>query len=415
MKDLLNDPQLKRKMKRIGIILVVIILLIVIISGLIKRSQNKKCSSLREEIINLADKYVSNMNILPNLNGESVTVELSQLSRDVTFKKERVLGTITYTKYNDEYVKTLVLTNASYCTTKSFTKQKDNYDSSKNVKVEVTYNYYDVDTYKTNWTGYIPSEYISEEETDGVLLPLDSRRLPVVPNQAVNLKYIRETKNYYSYRDKQWKWYRNNVKYSAYSSEKPKGYENKDIYTAITTDPTEWSLDYPEVKDYRRIETKAGYRWYYEENGNKVYWESGKYSPNSPGEQYKYDANDQVRMYSYTDTMWRWYNGNNTRMYSSYSSTKPQNYNYRDDDLSRYTNWTIYYDKSYVDNSNKSYREERINVYSRYLIEYQIYSLPKLNENVSLAELEEKTGKTYEELINDKTKDVEVHFKFLYE
>lgn len=415
MKNIANDPRLKRKIKTIGIIIVVVLLLFIIISGLIKRSHNKTCSSLRKEIIDLADIYVDNKNLLPTLNGSSISVELAELSRDVKFKKNQVLGTVTYTKYNDDYIKTVEITNAGYCTTKAFDKEKDKYDSNKNVKVEVTFNYYDVDSYKSNWTSWMPSENISEEETDGVLLPTDLKRLPSIPKQAVNLKYIRETKTYYSYHDKQWKWYKNDIKYSEYSSEQPKEYSTKDPATAIVTDPTEWSLDYPEVHDYRRIQTNTGYRWYYEENGNKIYWESGKYSPTSPGTEYKKESETSVRMYSYTDTKWRWYNGKTSRAYSSYNQTKPNGYNYKDSDLYRYTNWSSFTDKSSINSSNKDYREEKTDTYSRYLIEYQIYSLAKLDQNVDLYELEAKTGMTYEELLNDKTKDVQVNFRFLYE
>ena len=89
--------------------------------------------------------------------------------------------------------------------------------------------------------------------------------------------YIRETKTYYSYRDKKWKWYKNDIKYSDYSSTQPAGYKNKDKATLKNTELSEWSLDYPEEFEYRHISTKTGYQWYKKEGKEKVYWENGKY------------------------------------------------------------------------------------------------------------------------------------------
>lgn len=398
--------------KSLGIILIVLCLLIMIIFIISNSSKKRKCTSLKDEILAITDKYVNDNDLLPSLNGTSITIELSELNDKVSFKKKEVKGTVTYTKYNDEYIKTFDIENASYCSTDKFGKESDKYISTNNVKVNVYFNYYTVESYNSKWSNYISSEEVSNEETDGVLLPINSKNLPTIPDNAVITEYVRETKTYYSYRDKKWKWYKNNVKYSDYSSTKPNGYTNKDESTKSKTEATEWSLDYPEVYDYRHISSKTGYQWYKLEGKEKVYWENGKYSVESPGSEYKKDSKNSAKMYSYTDDIWRWYNGNTKRVYSSASSTKPNGYNYKDESTLTYTNWSSFKDTSYLTNDNKSYREERTDTYSRYLIKYDIYSYSVLDNYVTLDELENILGKSYQEICNDKSIKVDVIFKF---
>ena len=409
--------RLNKKLIR-GVLIIVFVILVsyFIISSIITGNHNRTCNELREEILAATDIYMSENNLLPTLNGTSSTMALSDLYNSIIFKDYAVTGTVTYTKYNDEYVKTIELDNADFCTTKEFNEESSEYDSSKNAKVEVTFNYVTVDSYNSKWTDWYPSEYISTEETNGVLLPLDEDRLPDIPNGAIITEYVRETDTYYSYRDKRWRWYKNNVKYSDFSSEKPKGYTTKDTSVTLSSEATPWSLDYPEEKDYRHIKRTTGYRWYYlNENEEKIYWNNGEYSPESPGEEYQKDTELKATMYSYTDDMWRWYNGDTKRIYSSYSSTKPKNYNYKDSETLTYSNWSKYYEESHLDSSNKSYREERTDIYSRYLIKYDIQSYPILENYVSLGELEVAVGKSYEQINEDDSLQVLVNFKFYYE
>lgn len=416
IKDLFSKIKLNKK-NILKILLVVFVILIIyfIISSILSGNKNRKCDSLREEIINKADTYVENHNLWPNLNGSAITINLSDLDSNITFKDKNVTGSITYTKYNDSYVKTVNIDNASYCSTGDFGKEKDRYDDSKNVKVNAYFNYVTVESYNSKWSSWYPSEDISEEETNGVLLPIDENDLPSIPNDAVITEYVRETKTYYSYRDKKWRWYRNDIKYSDFSSTQPAGYTNKDTSIKSTTENSPWSLDYPTEYDYRHINSKTGYRWYYLVDDEKVYWNNGEYSPNSPGDEYKRDTQSSAKMYSYYDDMWKWYNGDTKRIYSSSSSTKPNSYNYKDEDTLTYTNWSKFSDTSYLDSSNSSYREERTDIYSRYLIKYDIYSFPILDNYVTLSELEQKLGKTYEELSKDDSIKIEVIFKFQYE
>ena len=170
---------LKRKKKLVRIILIilfVVLLAIFIITSVVKGNRKRECNSLREKIIANADLYLANKDLLPTLNGTSVTIDLANID-EVVFKDEYVIGSITYTKYNDTYVKTLDISNASYCDTKEFKKEAD-YDENKNAKVEVSFNYYKVDSYNSQWTNYLASEYINTTETDGVLLPINSKYLP---------------------------------------------------------------------------------------------------------------------------------------------------------------------------------------------------------------------------------------------
>lgn len=405
----------KVNIKLILIILFIILVLYFIISSFVNGANKRACNELRTEILSKTDSYFSENNLLPSLNGVNKTIELSSLNDSITFKDKKVTGTVTYTKYNDTYIKTLNLDNASYCSTKEFKKESDNYDEEKNAKVVTTFNYFEVDSYNSKWTGWYPSEKISTTETNGVLLPLDEDDLPDIANNAVITEYVRETKTYYSYRDKQWKWYKNDIKYSDYSSTQPSGYTNKDTQTKTTTEPTKWSLNYPEEFDYRHISSKTGYRWYYMDGKEKKYWNNGEYSVESPGEEYEKEKESSAKMYSYYDDVWRWYNGDTKRVYSSYQSKKPSGYNYKDDSTLRYTSWSSFTDESKIDDTNKNYREEQTDTYSRYLIKFDVYSLPILDNYVTLEELENKLGKSYEEINADKSIKVDVKFKFIYE
>lgn len=408
IKKILNN----KKVKFILMLVLAFIFIMIIIFSISAKKKRKTCNNLREEIIVSVDKYVEDNSLLPKLNGDTIVIELDKIEDKFTFKNKTITGTVTYTKYNDEYVKTVNIANASYCTTNKFGKETDKYNSKNNVKVNVYFNYYKVDSYNSKWTAYLPSEQINTEETNGVLLPINLKNLPTIPSNAVVTEYVRETKTYYSYRDKKWKWYRNDIYYSDYSSTKPAGFTNKDKDTLKYTEESEWSLDYPEEFEYRHIKTKTGYQWYYKDGKEKIYWENGKYSVDSPGSEYKKDNDTAASMYSYYDEIWRWYNGDTKRLYSSLNSIKPNGYNYKDTTTLTYTGWSKYKDTSSLTQDNKDYREEKTDLYSRYLIKYDVYSFAMLDEPVTLEELEKKLGKSYEEIVNDKSLKVEVIFKF---
>lgn len=404
---------LKNKYVELAIVAFVIILTTIVIAcSIISSKRKEQCRTLREEILLSIDKYVENNSLLPTLNGTSIVVNLSSIDDEFTFGKKTITGNVTYTKYNDEYIKTVEIANADYCSTNKFGKETDKYNSKYNVKVNVYFNYYTVESYNSKYTNYLPSEKISTEETNGVLLPIDAKDLPTIPSNAVVTEYVREVKTYYSYRDKKWKWYKNNIEYSDYSSTQPVGYTNKDTATLTYTEATDWSLNYPEEFEYRHIKTKTGYQWYYMDGKNKVYWENGAYSTESPGKEYKKDTSTEAKMYSYYDKIWRWYNGDNKRVYSYASSVKPTGYNYKDETTLTYTNWSKFTDTSSLTSLNEEYREEITDLYSRYLIKYDVYSYAMFEKPVKLEELEEKLGKSYQEIVNDNSIKVDVIFKF---
>ncbi len=354
-------------------IFVVIILIWLIIHIIL----NIKLKAIRKEIIAKADAYVMENNLLPTLNGTQITINLNVIGSS---------GTITYTKYNDEIVKTIENNNF-----KKFKKEKDKYNKNKNTKVNVYFNYYIRTTYNSRYTDYLPK---------------DSQILLDIPHDAEIIEYINDDKTYYSYRDKKWKWYKNDVTYSDYSATKPLGFTYKDEATKTYSAKSKWSLDFPEEYPYRHIEAKTGYTWYRIENNEKVYWNHGAYSIAQPHENYIKDQS--ATMYSYYDEMFRWYN-DNKRIYSYYSSVKPVNYNYKDDETLIYTEWSNYSD---VKPQKEEYREIKEEIYTRYAAKYNMYSKAILNNPVSLAELEKIFNKPYQEIVNDANIKIEVIFKF---
>lgn len=407
------DFKSKDGIKMLFIFVFILIVIFVFIKGTINRKHKNTCLDIYNQIATITDAYLEENDLYPKLNGKSITLELSNMTNSVVFKKNTIEGSVTYTKYNDKYIKTFNLINASYCTTKEF-KKKTEYDENKNMKVEVLFNYQEVTHYNSKWTDWYPSSKISDSQTNGVNLPIESKHLPTIPDTAVITEYVKEDKTYYSYRDKKWKWYKYDVKYSDFSTTALKGYPNKDTNTLLKTESSEWSLDYPEEFSYRHIQTKKGYQWYKMDGKTKIYWENGAYSPIKPGEEYSKEKGG-VNMYSYYDDTYRWYNNNKRGYTSYYSSTKPYDYKYRDDSLYTYTSWSSFSDTSKVDSSNKSYREEKTDTYSRYLIKYDMYSYNVFTNPVTLEELEEKIGKSYEEIVNDDGIKLDVIFNFYKE
>ena len=404
-----------RKKFYVGIgVLIAIVILVIITSCSINGAVNKLRDETFDKIDSLAYSYAETNNLLPIYNGESVTIELSSLA-EVKYKDSTCTGSIKYTKYNDKYVKTYYLENCGRCDSKDFGKETSKYNSnSKNVEVVTYYNYYDVSTNYTKWTDWIPFEKIDTEATDGVLLPSDKKKIPDTPKAATDLVIEKEDSVFYRYRDKKWKWYKNKkASYSDFSSTAPDGYPNKDTTTTRSTEPTEWSLSYPDVYDYRTINVKTGYRWYKVVDDEKVYWQDGDYAVEAPSEEYKKDTSINARMYNYVDKQWRFYK-TTKRGYSFFSSTKPQNYPYKDTELFTYSNWSTWSQSSSIDNSNSSYREEMTNVNSRYRVKYNILSLIKLDDYVTKQELETSLGRSMVELMQDPSLKIDIKFKFKY-
>ena len=416
LKKVMNEVKdSKQVLIKLAVIILPIIILIFIVNIIINGVRNNNCYKLRSEIGEYVDDYLLENDVLPTINGDNIVINLEDIKK-VTFKDEVCTGSVKITKVNDQYIKTFYLENCSYCTTQEFNKESSKYNADLNADVIVYLNYYNITYGNSRWSDYIPFEEIDTEETNGVLLPVDKDLLPDISEEAIITEIIKEDKNFYSYRDKRWLWYRNyNNSYSDFSSEKPDGYEKKDEKTEINSDYTEWSIDYPEVKDYRVISSATGYRWYRKIDGEVVWWNNGEYYPESPGDDYLKDNDSKITMYRYYDKMWRWYNGQERNYAYSQSSTPPSSYyKYKDEGISSYTSWSSYSTSSSLTSDNSSYREEIVNVHSRYLIKYKIKSFLVLDESLERSEFEKTVGRTLEEMLDDANVEVEITFKYKY-
>lgn len=415
-KEISNSKQVIIK---IIVIVVPVVIIIIIINLIISGVRNSNCYNIRKELSNYVDSYVMSYNLWPTINGDSVVINLDNVKK-VTFKDQVCSGEVKITKVNDEFIKTFYLENCNYCSASEsdFKNEKSKYNSKLNADVIVYINYYNVTNNNSPWSEYIPYEEISTEETNGVMLPLDEEDLPDISDEAIITEIVKEDKTFYSYRDKLWLWYKvNNNDYSDFSSEQPSGYVNKDKRTEIKSDYSEWSIDYPEEKSYRVISNRNGYRWYKkDDNGNIVWWNNGEYYPDMPEDGYKRDDDNKITMYRYFDYLWKWYNGEARGYYSSYSATPPsKSYIYKDEDLTRYTDWSGFVTYSSVNSDNEYYREEITNVHSRYMIKYKIRSFLVLDEFLERTEFEETLGRTLEEMSEDINVDLEITFKYRYQ
>jgi len=111
IKEIISSKYFKFIMMGIGLLLIIIF----IISSLLSGNKKRACNTLKENIITATDKYVNENNLLPTLNGDSVVINLNELTETFSFKKSNVTGTITYTNYNGEYIKTFEISCDRYC------------------------------------------------------------------------------------------------------------------------------------------------------------------------------------------------------------------------------------------------------------------------------------------------------------
>ena len=415
--------------KRYVIILIaiVVIVLIAFIYMILKQSsQNTFCKEMRSKIKEAALKYVEKEELMPEIDGEYVSVSLDDLVKenyiskeDITVKESTGSADITITKYNEEYIVTVDLENAEYCSTlsKSWGKETSEYNKNKDVvEVVAYYNYRTKETNYTKWSNEVKEEDLNEEEdkTYQILLPKDEKKLPTVPTEAEVVDIEMKKNVYYQYQDKKWKYYDIAGDYTNFfSAEKPDGYENYDNNTLRYTEWSEFSLNYPEEKSYRKIETRVGYRWYYMDGKNKVYYNNGNYAVEVDDEKYDQKEEESVKMYRYRDREYRWYNGKK-RKYSTYYSTLPKSYTYRDDELFTYTSWTALSEKSNLTSENSAYRTEREVYRYQYRMKYNVYSLDIFEEDLTLDEFLKATDSTLEDIMANEDYDVEISFKFRY-
>lgn len=416
----------KTLMIRIGIVALVVFIIIFIFIIVQKSSKNKKCNKIEDTIESAALSSAREQKILPTVEGKSVTLDIDDLIKDGTLSSEEAnngkdacKGKVTITKYKEDYHMAVNLTGCGFCATEERYgnwKESDKMPSG-NVYVELvpSYNYYTFETNYGMWSDYLTEDQLESKKDKKykINLPKQMDLIPEAPVDAHIVTIEEEKKNYYRYQDKMWKFYSNpNANCSAYSSEQPSGYATKDETSQIESDPSPWSLSYPDEKDYRSITREIGYRWYYMDGKKKVYWKNGKYAVEQPGEKYT-EKDNESPMYSYTDLMWRWCNGA-TRRYISYSSVTNSSFPYRDDETMITTSWSSYDEESRLDDTNRGYRTEEIQVRSRFRYKYDIYSLPLLDNYVSASKFEQTVGTTLEEFVKQPNVKVEVKYTYKY-
>lgn len=384
--------------------------------------KNSNCTNIEDSILEYAYDYANGNNLLILKEGESVTVSLNDVYASGYPKLSNgstCLGSVKFTLADGKLIKTLNITDCSYCSTdqryKSSWKSSNTLVNSKIIDVAVTYNYYNAETFYTKWTEWYPSSYINTSVNNqyGVRLPLDSKYLPAVPSTSEILKYEVEYDTYYTYRDQTWKWYKNanNDYTSKWYSEQPAGYTKKDESTYDWTEYSEWSLNYPETKSYREIKNATGYRWYYlDSNKNKHYWNGGAYSVYKPSDDYPYSG-ESATMHRYRDKIWRWYNGDARGYYSTYSSTQPSGYIYKDTLMSSYTKWSS---PSSTEPEHKDYRTIETDIYFRYRAFYRDVNYLVLDSYVSKDKFEEIIGMNLESFMLDNTKKISYKYTYLY-
>lgn len=398
----------------------IIFILIAFLIGL-NIYKGSKCNGIENKFLDYAYEYAESNNLLNIDEGEFIYVDIQDVydsGYSELLNGNVCSGTVKFTMADGKIIKTFNISDCSYCSTNKrygSWKESNTFVNSKLVDVDVKYNYYNAETFYTKWTDWYPSSYISTsvDEQYGIKLPNDIKYFPSIPQTSEVLKYDIEYKTFYSYRDKTWKWYRNNN--NQYTNEwysvKPDGYAYKDEDTLRYTEWSDWSLNYPTEVDYRHIKSATGYRWYYvDENKNRHYWNGGAYSVNKPSDDYpSYD--EAAKMYSYRDETWRWYNGDKRGYYYNYSTTKPNGYNYKDPLISDYTKWSSW--SSEIPNSY-DYRTIDTDIYYRYRAFYRDINFLVLDDYISKDEFENAVGKSLEDFKLDNTKKISYKYTYLY-
>lgn len=421
-----GEESLYRKHGDNTLIILIIFIAIVIFASLTiyNNSIKNSCSDFERQTIDAAFRFAMNNDLLPSYEGTSQKINLDAVSDwNKEFRNSTCSGTLNIIKTDSGYIKELDLTNCNKCTTskKKLGKATDSFKEDNNiVRVEITYNYKNREINYSPWTEWYDSSLINPNISEyNINLPYDEENYPTIPNGGIIIGYEVDRKNFYSYRDASWKFYKvANNSYSTFSSTKPTNYAYKDTKTEITTEQSEWSINYPEEADYRDIKTATGYKYYYEdEGGTKIYYNNGNYTVSIEDQTlkklYNKKEKETVKMYSYIDTKWKWYNGN-PRQYSSYMKTSTESYPYKDTDLVKYGSWSKWNETSTINGSNSSYREEKTDIHSRYRAKYAFDSNEVLNQYMSLQDFEKATGRSVADMQNDEKINVLIKYVYRY-
>ncbi|MEI3507733.1 MAG: hypothetical protein V8R01_01130 [Bacilli bacterium] len=391
--------------------------------------QNSNCNKVYEEVKTATLEYLKDKDKVPTVEGEDVTISIDKLYSgkylsDLRTNNMICSGSVKTTKYKNEYIYTLNLTNCNVCTTDSrygkWSGELTYYPNNKPiVDVIPYYNYYERQIVLTDWSKYYDKEELSKEKSKyGVKLPADENDagMPIVPEEGNIVEAQKDEVYYYRYKDKRWKWYDIVGNYSAFSSEQPAGFANKDEDTARYTEWSDYSLTYPEEKPYREIKKTTGYQYYYEKDGKKIYANNQNYTAPDDVDETKYNMREpkSADMYQYHDKEWRWYNGAKRR-YSSYSSFQPSTiYGYRDDELMSESEYSSWDPESSLTPSNSSYRTEEKKTMTRFRYVYEILSAKVLDSPVTKDKFVSEIGMTVPEFSTLEEYKMEVTYKFKY-
>ncbi len=411
------------------LLIVIGIIIFIVLSFFITRSiiRNNTCNGIIKKVRDASLSYAKDKNILPKAEGDYVRLSLSDLledkkiaTKDIIVNEEQAQGKIKITKYIKDYIVTVELTHCAYCdsSNKKWGKEISKKPNKPIFDVIAYYNYQKKSTNYTNWTQFIETDKLNvkTDEKYNIRLPLENSKLPSIPNDAFIETIEQETKEYYRYRDNKCKYYKDNggVYTDYFVSEKPDGYENVDQRTEKYTEWSDYSLNYPEKKSYRQIETRTGYKWYYlDKKGKKIYYKNGAYAVEVvSSKKYVKDNNEgSAKMYRYRDKQWRFYNGAK-RQYSGYSAVAPSGYTLKDSELCNYTTWSAWTDQSKLTNQNRSYRQEEIDTRYRYRIQYSVLSLPVFEKAVSKEKLEQSLEQDIDEILARKDLKIEISYRF---
>ena len=407
----------------IGTILPIVVIIFIIVAVF----KNSGCLTIYDALKTSSLNYAKDEGTVPSLEGESVTVKLSDMYEDGYLSKTKTdnqtcTGDVKITKYKEDYIYTVNARNCGKCSVNlkygSWSNEQSSYPSGKAiVDVIPYYNYYDREVSTTKWSDYFDEDELQDEISEyGIKLPLDMEDIPAIPTEANIINIESGTTYYYRYRDRSWKWYDIEGDYSDFSSEQPAGYANKDENSSIYTEWSEYSLNYPAEKEYRTIQQTTGYKFYYlNDKGDKIYYNSGKYTAREDVNTDKYNRRDEdtTTLYRYRDELWRWYNGTR-RKYSSLASSAPRNRPYKDRDTESLGNPTSWSPESDVNASNQEYRLEERKIMTRFRTQYEIISLKVLKNPLTKKEFEEEVRMSIPQFASNENYKLEVTYKFRY-
>ncbi len=422
-----QDLEHKRPLLNLFFCIGTIIPIILIVMIVITVVQNNTCINLYNNIKTATLAYLKDQGELPDLEGENTVVNIADLYSAQYLNSNQTTnilcsGNVKVTKYKKDYIYTLDVRNCDKCSTNkkygSWSSEQTFYPRNKAIiDVIPYYNYYERQLNTTSWTRYFDKDELADEISQyDNNLPLDENELPEVPKESEIVEIQSDSTYYYRYRDKSWKWYDIVGNYSDFSSEMPQGFTQKDQDTEVYSKWSDYSLDYPEEKDYRTIEKQTGYKFYYtDKNGKKRYYNSGKYSVRDEVNTEKYDQTDEETstLYRYRDKQWRWYNGQKRR-YSLYYSSMPSGMPYCDlgtETLSNPSNWEA---QSRVNDTNRAYRLEEKKPMTRFRTVYEILSLKVLEKPLNHEAFEKKVQMTVPEFFEKEDAKLEITYKFKY-